>query len=243
MSGFTDLHALTGAYAVDALDDLERARFERHLEECDDCSAEVDSLRETAGMLHLDDLPPLPAALRARVLGEVSGVRPLPPVVTRHEVARNTARRFPRVISAAAAAVILAAGVGIGNWHPWSDSNDPSEVTMASRVIDASDAQSNSATMPGGGKATVVHSTDLNRVVVMTEDLPQAPLDKTYELWLQDSKGVMKPAGTLAGGADTTVVLDGGVSGSTGVGITVEPEGGSEKPTTTPLALFHLKKA
>ena len=28
-----DIHALSGAYAVDAVDDLERARFERHLQE------------------------------------------------------------------------------------------------------------------------------------------------------------------------------------------------------------------
>ena len=30
----TEIHALSGAYAVDALDDLERAAFERHLGEC-----------------------------------------------------------------------------------------------------------------------------------------------------------------------------------------------------------------
>ena len=45
----SDLHKLTGAYAVDALDDLERARFEQHLDECDDCRFEVAELRETAG--------------------------------------------------------------------------------------------------------------------------------------------------------------------------------------------------
>ena len=32
-----DLHLLSGAYAVDALDDLERARFEAHLRTCADC--------------------------------------------------------------------------------------------------------------------------------------------------------------------------------------------------------------
>ncbi len=44
----SDLHGLSGAYAVDALDDLERARFERHLAECEDCRAEVASLVEAA---------------------------------------------------------------------------------------------------------------------------------------------------------------------------------------------------
>ena len=49
-----DIHALSGAYAVDALDDIERAGFERHLAECADCRAEVASLRETAALLAED---------------------------------------------------------------------------------------------------------------------------------------------------------------------------------------------
>ena len=47
----TEIHALSGAYAVDALDDLERAAFERHLAECAECQAEVASLREAAAMI------------------------------------------------------------------------------------------------------------------------------------------------------------------------------------------------
>ena len=47
----SDIHALSGAYAIDALDDVERARFERHLAECADCRAEVASLREAAALL------------------------------------------------------------------------------------------------------------------------------------------------------------------------------------------------
>ncbi len=33
----SDIHHLTGAYALDAVDDIERARFEQHLAECEDC--------------------------------------------------------------------------------------------------------------------------------------------------------------------------------------------------------------
>ena len=47
----SDIHALSGAYAIDALDDIERAQFERHLAECAECRAEVESLREAGGML------------------------------------------------------------------------------------------------------------------------------------------------------------------------------------------------
>ncbi|HET8600823.1 MAG TPA: zf-HC2 domain-containing protein, partial [Segeticoccus sp.] len=46
-----DIHALSGAYAVDAVDEVERARFERHLTVCADCRAEVASLRAAAAEL------------------------------------------------------------------------------------------------------------------------------------------------------------------------------------------------
>ena len=46
-----DIHALSGAYAVDAVDDIERAEFERHLATCADCREEVASFRATAVQL------------------------------------------------------------------------------------------------------------------------------------------------------------------------------------------------
>ena len=65
----TDVHALSGAYAVDALDDLERAKFERHLSECPECQAEVAGLRErlrSAGRHHQVTPPPSLRESRAR---------------------------------------------------------------------------------------------------------------------------------------------------------------------------------
>ena len=59
-----DIHGLSGAYAVDALDDVERAEFERHLAQCPECQAEVESLRAAAVELDPRDrdapLPPAP---------------------------------------------------------------------------------------------------------------------------------------------------------------------------------------
>ena len=105
----SDMHPLSGAYAVDALDDIERARFERHLAECPDCTAEVASLREAAAMLsHSAETGPS-ADLRAKVLAEISTVRPLPPQAPAQEAVHRHARRLPRLVAAAVAAVVLAA--------------------------------------------------------------------------------------------------------------------------------------
>ncbi|MFI6290276.1 anti-sigma factor domain-containing protein [Nonomuraea sp. NPDC050790] len=70
-----DLHALSGAYAVHALPELEGELFERHLARCVACQGEVRRLRETAARLALPVAKPPPAALRRRVLATASRVR------------------------------------------------------------------------------------------------------------------------------------------------------------------------
>ena len=239
----SDMHPLSGAYAVDALDDIERARFERHLAECPDCTAEVASLREAAAMLsHSAETGPS-ADLRAKVLAEISTVRPLPPRAPAQEVVHRHARRLPRLVVAAVAAVVLAAGVGLTTWHPW-DRNQSGQPSVAAQVMDAPDSKRQTLEVPGGGSATVVHSRSLGKAVLITKDMPKAPSDKVYELWLQDAEGVMNPAGLMTGGrTHQTVVLRGNAGESTGVGITVEPAGGSKSPTTDPLALFDFRKS
>ena len=74
-----DLHHLSGAYAVDALDEAERASFEQHLAVCADCRAEVAELTATAHALgSLTEATP-PPSLRSSVLSGIARVRPLPP--------------------------------------------------------------------------------------------------------------------------------------------------------------------
>ncbi len=237
-----DLHALSGAYAVDALDDLERARFERHLATCPDCADEVAGLREAAAMLVASvDSAPSPE-LRDRVLGEITRVRPLPPSAPAHEVVRRTARWFPKMAAAAVAAVILATGVGVSAWHPWSSTPGP-QVSVASRVLDAADARRQTINVPGGGTATAVHSRSLGRAILITRNMRKAPSGETYELWLQDANGTMVPAGLMNGGVNQTVTLKGSASDSTGIAITVEPAGGSKTPTSAPVASFDLRKS
>jgi len=64
-----DLHHLSGAYAVDALDDDERTSFEQHLAVCAACRAEVAELSAAAGSLaSLTEATP-PPSLRASVSG------------------------------------------------------------------------------------------------------------------------------------------------------------------------------
>jgi anti-sigma-K factor RskA len=249
----TEIHALSGAYAVGAVDDVERAQFERHLAECADCRAEVDSLREAAAVLAEDTAMTPPPALRDRVLAGIATVRPLPPVTptgpTRPDVIEQAdpielerSRGPRRWLPALAAAVVLAVvGIGAVAWQPWNQST--SQLTLADQVLQAPDAQAVSLEFPGGAKATVTASKSEGRAVITTEKMPPAPEGKVYELWLQRPDGSMEPAGVMPPVPDQTLVLDGDVTAAVGAGITVEPAGGSDEPTGEPIALFEFPEA
>jgi anti-sigma-K factor RskA len=233
----SDIHHLSGAYALDAVDDIERARFEQHLAECDDCRTEVDSLREAAVLLSETTLATPPPALRASVLTGISQVRPLPPVVHRTPVVHR--RWFPLLVAAAVVAIL---GVGAAVWQPWTPSQD-SSLTAAERVLTAPDAQSVAVDLGEAGRATVTRSESVGRAVITTEDMAPAPTGKVFELWLQSDEGEMLPAGLMPPGEDNQVVLEGDAASATAVGITVEPEGGSPEPTSDPIAIFDFSQA
>jgi anti-sigma-K factor RskA len=235
----SDVHALVGAYAVDALDEAERIEFEKHLATCETCRAEVASLVEAATQLAtLTETEP-PAPLRAKVLADIATVRPLAPRTTPPERRRSLRPRL--VALAAAAAVVVGAGAGVTAWHPW-ESGHSSVALSPEQVIAAADVQRTQTTLANGASLTLYRSPALDRAVLVTAGMPAAPSTKVYELWLQDGSGVMHPAGLMPATADATVVVGGGDAvDARGVGITVEPAGGSPAPTTTPVALlaFH----
>jgi len=265
-----NIHHLTGAYAVDALDDLERARFEAHLAGCPDCRAEVESLREAAGLLAETTAVEPPPELRARVLGGVGEVRPLPPVVPGDDRAgagpdadvgvgsgadaaagsgagsRPAARtRRRRWFPLAAAALLVAAGVGVAVTEPFSDDDRTSQVPLsaAEQVLRADDAESVEVDLGDAGAATVVRSVSQGRAVIRTEGMAPAPPGKVYELWLQSPEGEMVPAGLMPDDPDAQVLLEGDAATATAAGITVEPDGGSPQPTSDPIALFDFSTA
>lgn len=244
-----DIHALSGAYAVDALDDVERARFEKHLIVCADCRDEVASLRESAALLGgLTDTAP-PPEMRDRLLAGIKEIRPLPPETgTRHEeietpepYAAPGRRRSGWRALAAAAAVVAVVGTGAVAVVELTRDDSSQTVSTADRVLHADDATTVAAELPGGARARVVRSVTEAKAVLIASNMAAAPDGKVYELWLQVDD-VMVPAGLMPDKSDQTIVLDGDASTATAAGITVEPDGGSEEPTSAPIALFDFEQ-
>jgi anti-sigma-K factor RskA len=237
----SDIHALVGAYAVDALDDIERAGFEKHLGQCEACQAEVAGLRETAALLGTTAAAAPPAALRDRVLAGIDTVRPMPPR-TEDPPAQLRRRRFRPALLVAAAAAVIGLGVGAAVVQPWQDDSSQTQLTAADRIRSADDAETFTQRLEGGAEATVIRSRDLNQAVVTTSDMPAPPEGKVYELWL-DHEGVGMVAAGLMSGDEEEIVLEGDPATAIGFGITVEPEGGSEEPTLPPVTTISFENA
>lgn len=243
-----DIHGLSGAYAVDAVDDVERARFEAHMAGCSPCQAEVASLRAAAAELSSTTLTTPPPSLRASVLRDISAVRPLPPESPapdapasldskRVERAERTRRAPLRqwLVGVAAAAVLATGGVV---WQPWATDNNTVQLTAMEQVLQARDAQRFEQKV-GDATATIVRSPGLKKAVIVTANMPDAPVGKVYELWLQQGTE-MVAAGLMPAGKANKVLLEGDAASAAAVGITVEPAGGSEKPTLPPVAVISF---
>lgn len=73
----------------------------------------------------------------------------------------------------------------------------------------------------------------------MTANMPATPAGKAYELWLKQGSGMVN-AGLMPTGPSNTVLVQGNAATATGLGITVEPAGGSDIPTLPPVALISF---
>nr|WP_248002445.1 anti-sigma factor [Streptomyces sp. RPA4-2] len=107
-------------------------------------------------------------------------------------------------------------------------------------VLAAPDAKSRTARLAGGAGGTVVVSAGRDKAVFISSRMPKPPSGKVYQLWFDDA-GTMRSAGLMdPHRTSEAVLLDGNLAKASGVGITVEPAGGSARPTSAPLALLHF---
>jgi anti-sigma-K factor RskA len=80
-----------------------------------------------------------------------------------------------------------------------------------------------------------------DRAVLVAENMPPAPEGKTYQIWV--IKGdTPQPSGLFESKGDSVAaVVENPVEGADAVAVTIEPEGGSRKPTTDPMLVGKVK--
>ena len=223
-----DLHPLAGLYAVDALDDDQRADFEEHLATCDSCTAEVAEFRATTGRLAAFTVEDPPPPLRQAVLDRIGTTRQASPVVpVRPRFRRPSARWAGPVLVAAAVLVVGLLAVNLRSTHRTLDRQQ-----TLTDVLTAADARTIPLAGSAPGHLRLVYSPTLGRSAIVADGVSDVPTDRAYAMWFIGRHG---PA--LAGLFRTTdghgaAVMDGTPRGYQSLGITVEPADGSARPTT-----------
>jgi anti-sigma-K factor RskA len=237
-----DLHTLTGAYALDAVDDAERDRFEHHLHRCQPCSHEVRGLHETAARMAMAVAKAPPAGLRERVLTAAARTRQLPPVTDVRPLPPR-ARWMPRLavgLAAAGLAVVIALGISLAAARRQLDDARAQQQAVAA-VLNSPGVRILTRRTSLGGTATVIVSRSEQKAIFTAAGLPRLPGAKVYQLWLLGPPRT-RSAGLLPlpGGGGTAPLLASGVARGDSVGVTVEPAGGSAQPTTTPIVVIPV---
>jgi anti-sigma-K factor RskA len=237
-----DLHILSGAYALNALEaGSEQDRFARHLRRCQACAAEVEGLREVATSLAFAATAEPPPGMRADVLAAVARTRQLAPDTGYHGLrGRRLAPRFVAGLAAVATAAAVVLGIAQVSAER-QVSRARAENRAIAAVLAAPDARILAGTTSRGGRTTVVVSADRRELVVTAAGLPRLTGGKVYELWLLGPTrtrraGLMPvPIAGIAG-----PVLATGLAAGDRLGITIEPAGGTATPTTTPILVLRL---
>lgn len=258
---FPDFTELSGAYALDALTAAEGAAFEAHLESADESRYEVSGLVDTALLLGLATAPIEPSPeLKQRLMAAIAVTPQLPRLDSATSPATSPAvlvtataavgaseraaqshwgaRYLRPLLAVASLAAVVGLVFSVGALANVQNSNDQQSL-QASRLaaISASaDVQRAVADVAGGGTATLVWSNELLSSAMIVDGVAALPESRVYELWYIGESGP-RAAGTFTVDAsgESWFVLTGDMRSGDAVGVTVEPVGGSEQPTTEPV--------
>lgn len=205
------------AYALGSLSASEAQAVERELSADPQAQAELRALQDALAEL-VTDLPPepLPESAERALLERVRGQR------------RPARLLWPLALAAAVALLI----VGV-NSTPWFQnlqvqnqvqaySNRPGAVTKP--LLSASGQSAGLMVRLGNGQIFVA----MNR--------PPSRSDRVYQLWFIEAAGI-RSLGVFDGRSFESARA---ALGPGKVGITLEPPGGSDQPTSAPLAIAEL---
>ncbi|MER6450403.1 anti-sigma factor [Streptomyces venezuelae] len=248
-----DPHTLTGAYVLDALDPGERTSVERHLAGCPSCAQEVREFSETVTRLGLAVAAPPSAALRDEVMRRIATVRQEPPRAVKGAHGNRAKPRWRPAsnwaLAACFAAAVALGGVAVSQYGQAEEARQQAQQARVTNdavgsILAAADARVATAPLRGGAVGTVVVSASRNQAVFAASGMPAPPSGKVYQLWYDDGGGRMRSAGLMDTGTPATAtLLDGPVNAASGMGVTVEPAGGSPLPTSAPVALLAFPAA
>jgi anti-sigma-K factor RskA len=231
-------------YALGALQGEEKLALERHLEECSACRRELESLRGDMALLALSTAGPKPPARARKRLMDAVAREP-------HKASDRKPQPWwlplPWLAAASLALVVVAMSMQNSGLRRQVASlerdaaNRQVDLQRAREIVStltASDAMRVTlvaAKTPPQPQGKAIYVRDRSSLIFLASNLPPAPPQRAYELWLIPTSGAPIPAGVFkpdAHGSATVVnpPLPPGVEAKA-FAITIEPEAGSSTPT------------
>lgn len=234
-----DVHTLTAAYALDALDPSERQRYERHLTGCAACRTELHGFLEVSGRLAAVAATDGSPTLRERVLTAVDSAEQ----ISQGPVAARGSRRWRvAALGAAAAAAVVAAtvfGVLAANSHDRLTASQQEQREIAA-VLSAQDCKILHVRLKTGGTATVVMSAHMRALVVTAAGVLPAPTGQRYQLWLMRNSGDVRVGTLPRSGTGPVMIFAAGSPAGARLGISLEHDPHPSRPNTPMLAVIQL---
>lgn len=226
------------AYALGVLPAAEAAAVEAHLETCEQCRAEYGYLRPavtavaysaeactdaTSGAVAASPL------LKARIMRQVRS----------EAVSGRRGTRLPPAYWAAAACLAIAVLAALtAFWFNRELRREIAQSALQSQTIaDLESPQSQRFTFARG--EVITHG---DRLYITTHDMAAPPAGRVYQAWTL-AKGAqrMTPSLTFAPEGGVAVLrLPQSATNVVAVAVSLEPAGGSQQPTTKPIALVRI---
>jgi anti-sigma-K factor RskA len=225
------------AYALGVLPPAEAAEVAKHLQTCDRCREEYRFLRPAVTAVAYSGEGCTDAATGSVVASPLLKARVMNRV--RAEAARQSRpRRWP-AYALAAACLAIAIVMGLANVALNGRlQREAAQVNAQAQIIaDLSAADARRYAFTGG--AVVARG---NRLYLTMRDLPAPPSGHTYQAWtLANGAARVAPSLTFEPTSGVTIVrLPESALTTTAVAVSVEPAGGSQQPTTKPMAFVRI---
>ena len=240
-------------YALGTLEGNEQAELEKHLKDCADCRHELEQLRGDAALLALSASGPAPPQrARGRLMNAVTRE---PRISLEQPSTRRISWWSQMGWVAAAAAIVIAAVL----WRTDASlsrrmanlqkefNEQQTKLQWAQEVeatLTATDALRVTIVPPrvaAQPQGRTIYVPSRSSLIFLANNMPALPARRAYELWIIPTSGSPIPAGVFKPDAhgDATVVntrLPIAIEAKT-FAITVEPESGSQFPTSRPIML------
>ncbi|MDQ5828003.1 MAG: anti-sigma factor [Chloroflexota bacterium] len=233
---------LKDAYVLGAIAEEERRQFEEYVAVHPERQAEVEELGAVAGLLALSPQEQEPSPeLRSRIMDAVGAEAVHPNPSHRSWLAWLRELLSVRSLAPGAAALLV---IGLFSWSMLLR-GEVQDLQGRVQTLQSQPQGPQMVTLGGAGtdqraRAELV-TLEGDRAVLVVENMPPVPEGKTYQIWVIEDE-VPKPSGLFKPRQDSVAaVVEHPLGGGDVIAVTVEPEGGSPKPTSEPMLAAEVR--